>query len=60
MRYHLVGRWRVLDVGGGVLLFRLRVRHDASQIRVLDIHVGICGRHNGSTSQALAQLCRQL
>lgn len=60
MWHHRVGSGSVLYIRRSLLLVRLGMRHDAPQIGVFNIHVGVCGGHHGGPSQALTQLGGQL
>lgn len=60
MWHHRVGSGSVLNIRRSLLLVRLGMRHDAPQVGVFNIHVGVCGGHHGGPSQALAQLGGQL
>lgn len=60
MWHHRVGSGGVLHIRRSLLLVRLGMRHDAPQVGVFNIHVGVCGGHHGGPSEALAQLGGQL
>jgi hypothetical protein len=59
---HWVWLGCLVDVGWRVLLFRFGfgMRHDATQVRILYVHVGVGSRQQWRAGETLTKLCGEL